>query len=48
MNAPLPSDVLRALQTVTLDDKYTLPEGRACKRWCGFPCCSASAMPWPA
>ena len=29
MNAPLPSDVLRALQTVTLDDKYTLPEGRA-------------------
>ncbi|MEY2730250.1 MAG: hypothetical protein RL584_1376 [Pseudomonadota bacterium] len=29
MNAPLPADVLRALQTVTLDDKYTLPEGRA-------------------
>ena len=29
MNAPLPADVLRALQSVTLDDKYTLPEGRA-------------------
>ena len=29
MNAPLPADVLRALQTVTLDDKYTLPQGRA-------------------
>ncbi|MFM8510045.1 MAG: indolepyruvate ferredoxin oxidoreductase family protein, partial [Betaproteobacteria bacterium] len=29
MNAPLPADVLRALQTVSLDDKYTLPEGRA-------------------
>ncbi len=29
MNAPLPADVLRALQTVTLEDKYTLPEGRA-------------------
>ena len=29
MNAPLPAEVLRALQTVTIDDKYTLPEGRA-------------------
>jgi len=29
MNAPLPAHILRALQTVTLDDKYTLPAGRA-------------------
>jgi len=29
MNAPLPDDVRRALETVTLDDKYTLAHGRA-------------------
>jgi indolepyruvate ferredoxin oxidoreductase len=29
MNAPLPEHVRRALETVTLDDKYTLSEGRA-------------------
>ncbi len=29
MNAPLPDDVRRALESVTLDDKYTLDEGRA-------------------
>src|SRR2546427_4249964 len=29
MNAPLPEDVRRALETVTLDDKYALQHGRA-------------------
>ncbi|GAA4426149.1 indolepyruvate ferredoxin oxidoreductase family protein [Acidovorax lacteus] len=29
MNAPLPDAVRKALETVTLDDKYTLSEGRA-------------------
>ncbi|HEU4459009.1 MAG TPA: indolepyruvate ferredoxin oxidoreductase family protein [Methylibium sp.] len=29
MNAPLPDDVRRALETVTLDDKYALETGRA-------------------
>ncbi|MDA8455121.1 indolepyruvate ferredoxin oxidoreductase family protein [Acidovorax sp. GBBC 3334] len=29
MNAPLPEHIRRALETVTLDDKYTLPDGRA-------------------
>jgi indolepyruvate ferredoxin oxidoreductase len=29
MNAPLPESVRRALETVTLDDKYALTEGRA-------------------
>jgi indolepyruvate ferredoxin oxidoreductase len=29
MNAPLPDAVRRALESVTLDDKYTLPQGRA-------------------
>jgi indolepyruvate ferredoxin oxidoreductase len=29
MNAPLPESVLRALQTVSLDDKYALDSGRA-------------------
>ncbi|WP_101048768.1 indolepyruvate ferredoxin oxidoreductase family protein [Macromonas nakdongensis] len=29
MNAPLPEHVRRALETVTLDDKYTLDHGRA-------------------
>jgi len=29
MNAPLPESVLRALQTVSLDDKYALDHGRA-------------------
>ncbi|RZJ12358.1 MAG: indolepyruvate ferredoxin oxidoreductase family protein [Rubrivivax sp.] len=29
MNAPLPEHILRALQTVTLDDKYALDSGRA-------------------
>ena len=29
MNAPLPDEVRRALESVTLDDKYTLGEGRA-------------------
>ena len=29
MNAPLPAEVLRTLQSVSIDDKYTLPEGRA-------------------
>ncbi len=29
MNAPLPESVRKALETVTLDDKYTLGEGRA-------------------
>ncbi len=29
MNAPLPEDVRRTLETATLDDKYTLEQGRA-------------------
>ncbi|MBN8488165.1 MAG: indolepyruvate ferredoxin oxidoreductase family protein [Burkholderiales bacterium] len=29
MNAPLPASVLKSLEAVTLDDKYTLPSGRA-------------------
>ncbi|MDF1485675.1 indolepyruvate ferredoxin oxidoreductase family protein [Ramlibacter sp. H39-3-26] len=29
MNAPLPEHILRALETVTLDDKYSLDHGRA-------------------
>ncbi len=29
MNAPLPESVRRALETVTLDDKYSLQQGRA-------------------
>ncbi|RQO56945.1 indolepyruvate ferredoxin oxidoreductase family protein [Paucibacter sp. KBW04] len=29
MNAPLPDHILRALETVTLDDKYALDNGRA-------------------
>nr|WP_295081401.1 indolepyruvate ferredoxin oxidoreductase family protein [uncultured Roseateles sp.] len=29
MNAPLPDHILRALETVTLDDKYALDSGRA-------------------
>ncbi|GAA6121138.1 indolepyruvate ferredoxin oxidoreductase family protein [Acidovorax sp. FG27] len=29
MNAPLPEHIRRAIETVTLDDKYALPEGRA-------------------
>ena len=29
MNAPLPESVRRALETVTLDDKYDLQHGRA-------------------
>jgi len=29
MNAPLPDAIRQALERVTLDDKYTLPEGRA-------------------
>ena len=29
MNAPLPDDVRKALESVTLDDKYTLASGRA-------------------
>jgi indolepyruvate ferredoxin oxidoreductase len=29
MNAPLPDSIRKALEAVTLDDKYTLPEGRA-------------------
>ena len=29
MNAPLPEHILRALDTVTLDDKYRLDQGRA-------------------
>ncbi|MES2714518.1 MAG: indolepyruvate ferredoxin oxidoreductase family protein [Pseudomonadota bacterium] len=29
MNAPLPESIRQALERVTLDDKYTLPEGRA-------------------
>ena len=29
MNAPLPDSIRQALEAVTLDDKYTLPEGRA-------------------
>ncbi len=29
MNAPLPEHILRALETVSLDDKYALDEGRA-------------------
>ena len=27
MNAPLPESIRKALETVTLDDKYTLGEG---------------------
>ena len=29
MNAPLPEAIRQALETVTLDDKYTLDHGRA-------------------
>ncbi len=29
MNAPLPEHIRRAIETVSLEDKYTLPEGRA-------------------
>ncbi len=29
MNAPLPESIRQALERVTLDDKYTLPQGRA-------------------
>jgi indolepyruvate ferredoxin oxidoreductase len=29
MNAPLPESIRQALERVTLDDKYTLPAGRA-------------------
>jgi hypothetical protein len=29
MNAPLPESVRKALETVTLDDKYSLASGRA-------------------
>ena len=29
MNAPLPESIRRALESVTLDDKYTLDSGRA-------------------
>ena len=29
MNAPLPESVRKALETVSLDDKYSLPQGRA-------------------
>jgi indolepyruvate ferredoxin oxidoreductase len=29
MNAPLPDEVRRALESVTLDDKYSLARGRA-------------------
>ena len=29
MNAPLPESIRRALETVTLEDKYTLDHGRA-------------------
>ena len=29
MNAPLPEHIRRALETVTLDDKYSLESGRA-------------------
>jgi indolepyruvate ferredoxin oxidoreductase len=29
MNAPLPESVRKALESVTLDDKYTLDRGRA-------------------
>ena len=29
MNAPLPEHIRRALETVTLDDKYSLDHGRA-------------------
>ena len=29
MNAPLPESVRRALETVSLEDKYTLDKGRA-------------------
>ncbi|HEX2542532.1 MAG TPA: indolepyruvate ferredoxin oxidoreductase family protein [Caldimonas sp.] len=29
MNAPLPESIRRALESVTLDDKYSLPSGRA-------------------
>ena len=29
MNAPLPDDIRKALESVTLDDKYALEQGRA-------------------
>ena len=29
MNAPLPESIRKALETVTLDDKYALESGRA-------------------
>ena len=45
---PAAEHVLRALQSVTLDDKYALDTGRAfmsgVQAWCGCPCCSACAM----
>jgi len=49
MNAPLPESIRRALETVSLDDKYSLENGRAfmsgVQPSCACPCCSASAMP---
>lgn len=35
MNAPLPEHIRKALETVTLDDKYSLDYGRAFLNWCG-------------
>jgi indolepyruvate ferredoxin oxidoreductase len=47
MNAPLPEHIRKALETVTLDDKYTLDDGRAfmsgVQALVRCPCCSASA-----
>jgi indolepyruvate ferredoxin oxidoreductase len=47
MNAPLPEHIRKALETVTLDDKYTLDHGRAfmsgVQALVRCPCCSASA-----
>ena len=33
MNAPLPEHIRKALETVTLDDKYALDYGSAFMRW---------------
>jgi indolepyruvate ferredoxin oxidoreductase len=49
MNAPLPEHIRKALETVTLDDKYSLDHGRAfmsgVQALVACPCCSARAMP---
>ena len=52
MNAPLPESIRKALETVSLDDKYALETGRAfmsgSRPWCACRCCNARATRSPA